>query len=94
MPARRPLREPIEESWTSSGLEVSCRESERWLRFRRGAQFDALAEDDLLRVDVMTLGTEGEPYTLCHLVVSRGDLLRAVAAVGDPPYRSPGRREP
>jgi hypothetical protein len=42
----------------------------------------------------MTLDDDGEPYKLCELVVSRGDLLRAVAAYGDPPFRTtPVRKE-
>jgi hypothetical protein len=68
-------------------LTVPCQSSQRWLRFVRAPQFDALAQDDLLRLDVMTAGSDGEAYKLCELVLARGDLLRAVAAAGDPPYR-------
>jgi hypothetical protein len=47
-------------------------------------QFDAI-DDDLVHLDVMTLDDEGAPYKLCELVVARGDVLRAIAAYGDPP---------
>lgn len=67
-------------------LSVPCHSSVRWLRFMRGPQVDALAADDLLRVAVMT-DAGGQPYKLCELVLSRGDLLRAIAASGDPTSR-------
>jgi hypothetical protein len=66
---------------------VSCHESERWLQFAEREQFDVL-DEDLIQLDVMTLDDDGAPYKLCELVVSRGDLLRAVAAYGDPPFRT------
>jgi hypothetical protein len=59
--------------------------SERWLQLTPREQFDALGDDDLVHLDVMTLDDEGAPYKLCELVVARGDLLRAIAAYGDPP---------
>jgi len=65
--------------------------SERWLQLNPREQFDALGEDDLLHLDVMTLDDEGAPYKLCELVVARGDLLRAIAAYGDPPEPGPRR---
>jgi hypothetical protein len=68
-------------------LTVPCNVSERWLRFAEREQFEVL-DEDLIQVDVMTLDDEGAPYKLCELVVSRGDLLRAVAAYGDPPLRT------
>lgn len=50
-------------------------------------------DEDLIQLDVMTLDDDGAPYKLCELVVARGDLLRAVAAYGDPPFRTtPVRR--
>lgn len=67
-------------------LHVPCRVSERWLRFVRGPQFDALAQDDLLRLDVMTADRDGAPYKLCELTLGRADLLRAIAAAGEPAY--------
>lgn len=67
-------------------LTVPCQTSPRWLRFVRAPQFDVLPQDDLLRLDVMTAGQDGEAYKLCELVLSRGDLLRAIAAAGDPPH--------
>lgn len=66
-------------------LRVACHVSERWLQLLPREQFDALGDDDLVHVDVMTLDDEGAPYKLCELVVARGDLLRAIAAYGDPP---------
>ncbi|MGH7476654.1 MAG: hypothetical protein ACRELD_10220 [Longimicrobiales bacterium] len=81
------MRERQTRGGEGSGLAVRCRLSPRWLRFVRGPQYDALAQDDLLRMDVMTAGDRGEPYKLCELLISRGDLLRALAAAGDPPYR-------
>jgi hypothetical protein len=59
--------------------------SERWLQLAPRDQFDALGEDDLVHVDIMTLDDDQSPYKLCELVVARGDLLRAIAAYGDPP---------
>jgi hypothetical protein len=68
--------------------------SERWLQFAEREQFEVL-DEDLIQLDVMTLDDDGEPYKLCELVVARGDLLRAVAAYGDPPFRTtPVRKEP
>jgi hypothetical protein len=59
--------------------------SERWLQLTPRDQLDALGDDDLVHVDVMTLNDAHEPYKLCELMVARGDLLRAIAAYGDPP---------
>jgi hypothetical protein len=74
-------------------LTVPCHVSERWLRFAEREQYVAL-DEDLIQLDVMTLDDEGAPYKLCELMVSRGDLLRAVAAYGDPPFRrTPVRRD-
>ena len=66
--------------------------SERWLQLTPRAQFDALGDDDLIHLDVMTLDDEARPYKLCELVVARGDVLRAIAAYGDPP--APPRTRP
>jgi hypothetical protein len=66
-------------------FRVACHVSERWLQLTPREQFDALGDDDLVHLDVMTLDDEGAPYKLCELVVARGDLLRAIAAYGDPP---------
>ncbi|CAN5642310.1 hypothetical protein BH23GEM9_BH23GEM9_06870 [soil metagenome] len=68
-------------------LSVPCHDSERWLKFAEREQYEAL-DEDLIQIDVMTLDEDGEPYKLCELVVSRGDLLRAIAAYGDPPFRT------
>jgi hypothetical protein len=68
-------------------LTVPCHVSERWLRFAEREQFQVL-DEDLIQLDVMTLDDDGAPYKLCELLVSRGDLLRAVAAYGDPPFRT------
>lgn len=76
-------------------LSVRCHVSDRWLRFEEREQFAAL-DEDLIQLDVMTLDDDHEPYKLCELVVARGDLLRAIAAYGDPPAhlrRKPVRRE-
>jgi hypothetical protein len=90
---------PGHRSDRKAALVVSCQESERWLQFAEREQFEVL-DEDLIQLDVMTLDDDGEPYKLCELVVSRGDLLRAVAAYGDPPFRTTpvrkagGRGEP
>lgn len=70
-------------------LRVRCHVSDRWLQLRPRDQFDALGDDDLIHVDVMTLDDDGQPYKLCELAVARGDVLRAVAAYGDPPQPRP-----
>lgn len=76
-----------------SDLTVPCHVTERWLRFEEREQFEVL-DEDLIQLDVMTRDDDGEPYKLCELVVARGDLLRAVAAYGDPPFRTtPVRRQ-
>lgn len=77
-----------------ASLVVPCHVSERWLRFVEREQYEVI-DEDLIHLDVMTLDDDGEPYKLCELIVARGDLLRAVAAYGDPPYRTrPVLREP
>lgn len=74
-------------------LTVPCHVSERWLRFAEREQY-AVLDEDLIQLDVMTLDDDGDPYKLCELMVSRGDLLRAVAAYGDPPLRrTPVRKD-
>ena len=70
-------------------LRVRCHVSDRWLQLQPRDQFDALGDDDLVHADVMTLDDDGAPYKLCELVIARGDLLRAVAAYGDPPQARP-----
>jgi hypothetical protein len=70
-----------------AALTVPCQASDRWLRFEEREQFEVL-DEDLIQLDVMTRDDDGEPYKLCELVVARGDLLRAVAAYGDPPFRT------
>lgn len=76
-----------------AALTVPCHVSERWLRFEEREQFEVL-DEDLIQLDVMTRDDDGEPYKLCELVVARGDLLRAIAAYGDPPFRTaPVRRK-
>lgn len=69
----------------AADLEVACRVSDRSLRFVRGPQYDVLAQDDLLRIDVMTVDRDGRAYKLCELTVGRADLLRGIAAAGEPP---------
>ena len=76
-----------------ASLVVPCQVSERWLRFIEREQYDVM-DEDLIHLDVMTLDDDEAPYKLCELIVARGDLLRAVAAYGDPPYRTrPVRHE-
>lgn len=70
-----------------AALTVPCHVSDRWLRFEEREQFEVL-DEDLIQIDVMTRDDDGEPYKLCELVVARGDLLRAIAAYGDPPFRT------
>jgi hypothetical protein len=72
---------------SSKALVVPCQLTERWLRFAEREQFEVL-DEDLITIDVMTLDDERAPYKLCEVVVSRGDLLRAIAAYGDPPFRT------
>jgi hypothetical protein len=76
-----------------AALTVPCHVSERWLRFAEREQYEVM-DEDLIQLDVMTLDDDGEPYKLCELVVARGDLLRAVAAYGDPPFRTTQVRKP
>ena len=76
-----------------ASLTVPCHVSERWLRFVEREQYEVL-DEDLIHLDVMTLDDDGHPYKLCELIVARGDLLRAVAAVGDPPFRTRPVRKP
>jgi hypothetical protein len=71
----------------TASLTVPCHVSDRWLRFEEREQFEVL-DEDLIQVDVMTRDDDDEPYKLCELVVARGDLLRAIAAYGDPPFRT------
>jgi hypothetical protein len=78
---------PGHRSDRKAALTVRCQESERWLQFAEREQFEVL-DEDLIQLDVMTLDDDGAPYKLCELVVSRGDMLRAVAAYGDPPFRT------
>jgi hypothetical protein len=76
-----------------AALRVPCHVSERWLRFAEREQYEVM-DEDLIQLDVMTLDDDGAPYKLCELVVARGDILRAVAAYGDPPFRTaPVRRD-
>jgi len=70
-----------------AALTVPCHVSDRWLRFEEREQFEVL-DEDLIQLDVMTRDDDGEPYKLCEMVVARGDLLRAIAAYGDPPFRT------
>jgi hypothetical protein len=72
-------------------FRVRCHVSDRWLQLSPREQFDAMGDDDLVHVDVMTLDEDRAPYKLCELVVARGDLLRAIAAYGDPPETRPRR---
>lgn len=76
-----------------TSLVVPCHVSERWLRLIEREQYDVM-DEDLIHLDVMTLDDDGSPYKLCELIVARGDLLRAVAAYGDPPYRTRPVRKP
>ena len=71
----------------NEALLVPCQLTDRWLRFAEREQFEVL-DEDLITIDVMTRDDERAPYKLCELVVSRGDLLRAIAAYGDPPFRT------
>jgi hypothetical protein len=76
-----------------AAITVPCHVSERWLQFAEREQY-AVLDEDLIQLDVMTLDDEGAHYKLCELMVSRGDLLRAVAAYGDPPFRrAPVRKD-
>jgi hypothetical protein len=76
-----------------TALTVPCHVSERWLQFAEREQY-AVLDEDLIQLDVMTLDDEGSPYKLCELMVSRGDLLRAIATYGDPPLRrTPVRKD-
>ena len=76
-----------------AALLVPCHVSERWLSFREREQYEVM-DEDLMHVDVMTRDDAGEPYKLCELILARGDLLRAIAAYGDPLYRTRSARKP
>jgi hypothetical protein len=75
-----------------AALVVPCHVSDRWFNFRDREQYEVI-DEDLIHIDVMTRDDAGRPYKLCELIVSRGDLLRAIAAYGDPSFRTrPVRR--
>lgn len=85
--------QPISAGTRKVALTVQCNVSERWLRLAEREQYEVI-DEDLIQLDVMTLDDDGAPYKLCELIVARGDLLRAIAAYGDPPFRTtPVRRE-
>jgi hypothetical protein len=57
-----------------------CIVSERWLQFpKRGGSPLQIGEP--LTIRVMTKNSEGKDRTICELIVTREDLLRAIAAV-------------
>jgi len=57
-----------------------CIVSERWLQFpKRGGGPIQIGEP--LSIRVMTKSSEGKQRTICKLIVTREDLLRAIAAV-------------
>jgi hypothetical protein len=66
---------------------VPCQASDRWLQLSPRSEYDSLGLDDLIHLDVMTRDAEGAPYKLCDLVLSRADMLYAIAAYGEPPFR-------
>ena len=68
-------------------LHVQCQASERWLSLSPRSEYDSLGLDDLIHLDVMTRDSDGSPYKLCDLVLSRADMLHAIAAYGEPPFR-------
>jgi hypothetical protein len=68
-------------------LLVRCQASDRWLQLSPRSEYDSLGLDDLIHLDVMTRDADGAPYKLCDLVLSRADMLHAIAAYGDPPFR-------
>lgn len=89
------MSEPASGRWPDrrATLTVRCHVTERWLRFQERTQYEMM-DEDLIQLDVMTLDDDDEPYKLCEMVVARGDLLRAIAAYGDPPLRTtPIRRD-
>jgi hypothetical protein len=94
-PARAPVSAQTGSapSHRRASLVVPCHVSERWLSFVEREQYEVI-DEDLIQLDVMTLDDDGQPYKLCELIVARGDLLRAVAAYGDPPFRTRPVRKP
>jgi hypothetical protein len=72
---------------------VPCQLSDRWFSLRDREQYEVI-DEDLIHIDVMTRDDAGAPYKLCELIVSRGDLLRAIAAYGDPSFRTRPVRKP
>jgi hypothetical protein len=63
---------------------VLCIVSERWLQFpKRGGGPIEIGEPLTLRV--MTKNSEGKNRTLCELIVTREDLLRAIEAIEPAP---------
>lgn len=58
---------------------VHCEISERWLQFPKIAH--ALSYDDFVRIDVMTIGSNGEDRKICELVLNMENLLRMIGKV-------------
>jgi hypothetical protein len=85
--------QPCTTSFGHRGAPDAARSDHSPLQFAEREQY-AVLDEDLIQLDVMTLDDEGAHYKLCELMVSRGDLLRAVAAYGDPPFRrAPVRKD-
>ncbi len=53
---------------------VPCEVSSRWLQFPK-----KVTSQQYVIVDVMTRNSEGNPKKICELVLSKKDLLNAVA---------------
>lgn len=59
---------------------VRCIVSGRWIQFpKQGGVY--LEEGEAMRLHVMTEGHDEKDRMICELVVTREDLLRAIAAV-------------
>lgn len=63
---------------------VPCEVSGRWLQFPENSDWIG-NRGEFMFVDVMTEGGNGEPRKLCHLLLKKEDILRAVNSVKPSP---------
>jgi hypothetical protein len=69
----------------TAGQPVRCIVSGRWLQFFQGSCH--LEEGEAIFLHVMTEGANGKDRRICELIVTRQELLRAIAAVEPAPKR-------
>lgn len=58
---------------------VPCEVSDRWLQFHEDSAY--VGNSEFISVDVMTLDSEEQPKKLCHIFISRENILRALKYV-------------